>query len=428
MPAFFVIWTGQAFSLMGSHLVQFALVWYLTSTTGSATVLATATLVAMLPQVFIAPVAGALVDRWNRRAVMIVADSLIALAAAMLAVLFALGSIQVWHIFVMMFLRALGGAFHWPAMQASTSLMVPKEHLSRIAGLNQMLAGAVGIAAPPLAALLMSALPMHGILAIDVGTAILAVGTLLVVSIPQPRREDAALAQRGPLVVLSDMREGLRFVVSWPGLLMIILLATVINLLGTPAFSLLPVFVTDHFRGQALHLAWLETAFGIGIIGGGLLLGVWGGFKRRVVTAMAALCAMGVGLIGMGLLPRNGLYVAIGIMLVIAIVNTIANGCLMALLQAAVPPDKQGRVFTLVLSGATAMAPLGLAAAGPLSDAYGVQVWFIVAGAATLLMGLGAFFVPAIMHVEEQGAALKAKAAAEPVEGVVPAPGDVAAR
>ena len=129
---FFAVWTGQAFSLLGSQLVQFALIWWLTKTTGSATVLATASLVGLLPQVIVGPLAGAFVDRWNRRITMIVADFLVALATLGLIFLFYTGMVQVWHVYLIMLLRATAGGFQWPAMQASTSLMVPKENLSRI--------------------------------------------------------------------------------------------------------------------------------------------------------------------------------------------------------------------------------------------------------------------------------------------------------
>src|SRR5581483_6169520 len=128
---FFTIWTGQAFSLFGRQIVQFALVWYLTQKTGSATILATATLVAMLPQILLGPFAGAIVDRSSRRLVMILADSFIALSTAGLIVLFMMGKIQIWHIYVAMALRSLGSAFHSPAMSASTPLMVPEKHLTR---------------------------------------------------------------------------------------------------------------------------------------------------------------------------------------------------------------------------------------------------------------------------------------------------------
>ena len=172
---FFTVWTGQQLSWIGSSMAQFALVWWVTETTGSATVLATATLVSLLPGVFLGPFAGALVDRWNRRVVMIVADSFVALVSAWLAYLFWADAMSIWHVYVVMLARAIGGTFHFPAMQASTSLMVPKEHLPRVAGLSQTMGGAVNILAPPLGALLLGFLRLHQIMAIDVATAAFAI-------------------------------------------------------------------------------------------------------------------------------------------------------------------------------------------------------------------------------------------------------------
>ena len=402
---FFTIWTGQAVSLIGSNLVQFALVWWLTKSTGSATILAFASIVAVLPQVFLGPIAGALVDRWNRRLVMMVADSVIALAVVVLAVLYALDAVQIWHIYLLMFIRAAGGAFHWPAMQASTTLMAPEEHLSRIAGLNQTLAGVANIVAPPLGALLFSILPIQGILAIDVGTAVLAIVPLLFVAIPQPERKEAPEER---LSVLADMREGLRFVWGWPGMMMIMVVATLINLLINPGFALLPIMVTDHFGGGALELAGLQSAWGIGLVLGGITLGVWGGFKRRIVTGLLALTLMGVGVTVLGLTPATAFTLALGAMFFGGFMNPIANGSLFATLQATVPPEMQGRVFTLAMSGSAAMSPLGLAIAGPVADALGVQIWFLIGGLATVIMGVGSFFIPSIMQIEDKAGEVEA--------------------
>ncbi len=210
-PLFFTIWGGQVFSLLGSRLVQFALVWWLTKTTGSGTVLATATMAAVIPGVALGPFIGPLIDRWDRRYVMIIADTLIALSTACLAVLFALGLAEIWHIYVIMFARSVGGAFHWPSMQASTTLMVPKQHYSRIAGLNQSLQGVANIVGPLLGALLLEFLPMQGVLAIDVLTAAIAVTPLLFIAIPRPRAIGQVRAS-----FLRDLREGFRFVASCP--------------------------------------------------------------------------------------------------------------------------------------------------------------------------------------------------------------------
>ena len=151
-------------------------------------------MVMMIPHIFLGPIAGALVDRWNRRRIMIVADSIIALLSALLAVLFWIDGLQIWHVYVIMFLRALGGAFHGPAMQASTSLMVPKDQLTRVGGMNQTLYGIMSIVTPPLGAFLMELLPLHTIMAIDVITAAFAIGPLFFIHIPQPERKAADTA------------------------------------------------------------------------------------------------------------------------------------------------------------------------------------------------------------------------------------------
>ena len=416
MAPFFTLWSGQAASLLGSQLVQFALIWWLTKTTGSATVLATATLVAILPQIFLAPIAGALVDRWNRRLVMIGADSLVALATVILAALFWAGRVQVWHMYLLMLLRSAFGLFHWSAMQASTSLMVPKEHLSRIQGLNQMLNGAMNIGSAPLGALLLAWLPMQGILAIDIVTAVIAVSCLFFVAIPQPERRQPAQPEPVKSSLWKDVAEGLRYVWAWPGLMMIAVLATLINLLLNPTNALQPILITKHFGGQAIQLAWIESAWGIGVVVGGLTLSAWGGFRRRVITSLAGIVLLGVGIATLGLIPASGFWAAVGIMFVVGFTQPMIDGPLFAVLQSVVAPEMQGRVFLLVISMAKAMSPLGLILAGPLADAFGVRVWFLLGGVVTALIGLAAFFVPAILNIEASRDNSQASGSALPVE------------
>lgn len=398
---FFAIWAGQVFSLLGSELVQFALVWWLTTTIGSATALVLATMMAVLPRVFVSPIAGALVDRWNRRAMMVCADGISALTAVALAVLFALGAVQVWQIYVAMFVRAACGAFHWPAMQASTTLMVPQQHLARIAGLNQALQGMGAIVAPPLGALLLAVLPMQGVLAIDVVTAIIAIGPLLFVSVPHPHHGPSTGPESRPSMV-ADLREGLRFVRGWPGIVMVIGIGAVVNLLVFPALSLQPLLVTGHFHGGVLQLALLQSAFGVGMVAGGVTLSAWGGFKRRTVTGLLALALNGAGLALVGLTPGSAFPLAVGATFFAWFMNPIANGALMAVLQTIVPAEMQGRVFTLLQSAAGAMVPLGLAIGGPVAEAMGVQAWFLMAGVAMMVMGVGALCVPDIMRIEDR--------------------------
>ena len=399
MARFWVVFAGQAFSLFGSRLVQFTLVWWLTQESGSASVLALASIMALLPQVIVGPFAGSLVDRWSRRLLLIVSDGMIALLIVLLALLYSWGVVEIWHVYALMLFRALLGAFQWPAFQASTSLMVPKEQLSRVAGFNQSLQGLVSILAPPLGALLFDVLPIEYILAIDVATAFLAISPLLVIAVPQPPR--APDAEGGWRSVLEDMREGMRFVWDWKGLRFIMGMSMIINLVINPGFVLLPIVVSDHFGGGAIELAYLQSAGGIGMILGGLILGVWGGFKSRVVTAFSALIVGGLFVVLFGFVPGSMLLLAVAAFFLFSTTNSMANGTFFAAMQAAIPPEMQGRVFTLLMSFSAAMAPLGLAIAGPVSDIIGAMTWFVLGGATLTLMGVLGFFIPAIMNLEK---------------------------
>ena len=410
---FFTVWIGQQLSWIGSSLAQFALVWWVTKTTGSATILAVGVLISLLPGVVLGPFVGALVDRWSRRRVMIVADGVVALASVALVLLFWSGAIRIWHIYVIMLVRAIGGAFHWPAMSASTPLMVPKEHLPRVAGLNQAMGGAVNIISPPLGALLLSLLPLHEIMAIDVITAALAIVPLFFIPIPQPLRGTGAAASRPTL--WADIGEGFRYVWSWPGLVGICVLAMMLNFFVNPAMSLMPILVTRDFGGEALRLGWMNSAWGVGLVVGGLALSTWGGFRRRIVTMLMGIIGLGIGVLLVGLTPASFFPLALIGLFFGAVMNSLCNGSAFALLQQVVAPEMQGRVFTLVISLCGAVTPLSMAIAGPLADKVGVRTLYLVAGVAQIVLGAGAFFVPAIMHIED------AHRAHVPVEVTAPA-------
>lgn len=402
MRPFMVLWSGQAVSLFGSQLVQFALIWWLTQETGSATVLALASLVGLLPQVLLGPFAGVLVDRWSRRWVMLVADVTVALATIVLALLFLTDQVQIAYIYIILFVRALGGTFHWAAMQASTSLMVPDDQLTRIQGMNQMLQGGLNIVAAPLGALLIALLPMQGILAIDVLTAVVAIVTILAVPIPQPRQTDAAPeAGQAWGTFRNDLVDGLKYVRGWRGLLILMGYAMLVNMVLIPSSSLVPLLVTDHFGGTAWHLGALESAIGIGIVVGGLLLSVWGGFTRKIVTSLVGLIGIGLGVILTGAAPASLFTMALVGMAVTGIMSSMTNGPILATLQSTVEPQMQGRVFTLMGSAAGLMMPVGLLLAGPMADLFGVQAWYMVGGSITILAGISGFFVPSLMNLED---------------------------
>lgn len=395
---FFTFWGAQAVSLVGSNLAQFAITWWMTKATGSATVLATATLVATLPGVILGPLAGVLVDRWNRRWIIIVADGVGALGAAVLMVLFWMGAIQLWHVYVITFVRALAGTFHFAAEQASLSLMVPQEQLARVAGLNQMIQGVNMVVAPPLGALLLELLALHGMMAIDVVTAVIAIGLVFIIAIPQPPTSTPAHER---LSILADLRTGLRYIWHWPGLFLGLCLSSLLNFLLNPAFSLLPILVTNHFHGEALQFATLNTTLGLGFIVGGVLLGVWGGFKRRIYTAVTGIAGMSIGTLLIALAPSDGYWMAVVGIAIFGLLNPIANGPFMAIMQAVVAPEMQGRFFTVLNTMSQGMAPLGLLLAGPVADAFGVQIWFLIGSIGLLVISGIFFFTPALRNLED---------------------------
>lgn len=400
MKKFMPIWSAQLFSLLGSGLVQFALVWYLTQKTGSAEVLAMATFVALLPDVLLAPFAGALVDRWNRRIVMILSDGATAFFTLILAILFATGRVQIWHIFVVLFLREAGGTFQWPAMQSSTSLMVPDEHLSRVAGINQAIRGGLNIVAAPLGALLMTVLPFYWVISIDIVTALIAITPLFFIRIPQPERKpsEAALSMKA---VLSEMGDAFKFMKTYPGLLIILIISAFLNFVLAPTDTFLPLLVTQHFHLGALQLSMLQSGLGIGVVIGGLLLGVWGGFKNRVLTSMLGIIGIGIGIILVGIAPSSLFYIAVAGMVFCGIMNAMGNGPIMALLQSKVPAEMQGRVMGLVNSTCMAMMPLAMLVSAPIVKVTGLQAWYWGSGIITVVMGITACFIPQVIGLEK---------------------------
>ncbi len=392
--AFFALWTGQALSLLGSQAVQFALIWWLTRETGSAAVLAGATLVGLLPQVLLGPMIGSLVDRWNRKRILFLADAVVALASLVLAVLFALGSAGIAQVMVLLLVRALGGAFHGPAMMASTSLMVSKDLLAKVQGLNQALQGGLLIISAPLGALLVVWLPMNLVMLVDLGS-------LVLIHVPQPPGSKATKATEALRSLWSDTAEGLHYLRRRSGHLILLGFATVINFCLVPAFALLPLLVSERGGGAAL-LGWMTSAFGLGTLMGGILLASWGGFERRMHTSLSALLGLGLATLALSVVPAGFTAASLWAIFAVGFMVPLVNGPILAVVQATVAPEFQGRVFTLYGSLATLAAPLGLILAAPIAEFAGVAVWYVAGGLACLLMGVGGMLVPAVLQLEDE--------------------------
>lgn len=384
--------------MFGSSVVGFALAWYLAKETGSATILSTAMLVNLLPQVILGPFIGPFVDRWNRKQIIIFSDLITALLTLVLVVLFHTGNIQIWHIYVIMAGRSIGQSFQGPALSASIPMIVPEKHLVRANGLTMTLRGANNVVAPLAGAFLMEAIEMQWVLSVDIFTAIVAIGCLLPLLIPQPPRTVSVINPD----YFTEMKQGFRYITSRRGLLYLIILVGVLSFFAAPANALLPLFVTNYFGGDVLKLGWLQTASGIGIISGGLVMGVWGGFKRRIVTTLVCIMIQAVSVFVFAFTTESLFFLAVALRLISGLMGAMLLAPWQAILQSVVAKDMQGRVFSLERSLSVLMMPLSLAIAGPVADIIGLRpIWYISATAIFTVTGL-AFFSRDLMNIENQ--------------------------
>lgn len=362
MTTFLIIWFGQLVSIIGSGLTQFAIGVYVYQVTGSATQLSLILLVATLPRLLVAPFAGALVDRWDRRWVMIVSDSVAALSTVFIWSLLAIGDLQVWHIAIAVTTGGIAGVFQFPAYMAATTLLVPKEHYGRASGLNQ-LAFAIGqIASPGLAGYMLITIQMQGIILIDFVTFVFAVITLWLVHIPCPPETAQGKAGRGAL--WREAAYGLVYLKERSGLLGLLVLFAFVNFaLGYWGVLMTPLILSF---STAEVLGTIFSVGGIGTLIGSVVMSTWGGSKRKINSLLGSIFLSSVFLIVMGL-RVDPIVIgagAFGLFFLVPIAQASSN----AIWQAKVAPDVQGRVFAIRGLIANSITPLTYLTVGPLAD------------------------------------------------------------
>ncbi len=393
---FWSIWIGQAFSLVGSALTQFVLIWWITLNVGSPGALAIAGVMALLPQALLGPLGGTLADRFSRRVIMIVADAISALCMLVLVWLFHTEQILLWHLYTMMFIRSSMQAFQAPAAAASAAMLVPRDWLNRVAGLNQMLQGLMTIAAAPLGALLLAFLPFQGALLVDVFTALLGIVPLLFYAIPQLARP--ATQQTG---LWTEFAEGAQVVLKNRGLLQLYGLVMLVVLTIMPTFTLTPLLVKEHFGGGVNAVAFMEGLAGIGIIAGGALIAVTPIFKRKITTILLSFAISCVTVAFTALTPGSMLWLAALWWALSGITFSTGNAPMIALIQSQVPNQFQGRVLALLNTAMGFAAPLGLGLAALLGEWIGVRGVFIAGGFASAAICLLGFAAPALRRIED---------------------------
>lgn len=398
IKGFMLIYSGQALSLLGSAIVKFSVIWWLTQLTGSPQVLATASLMAYLPDLLVGPFGGVMVDRLSRKRIMIISDAFTALATGVMAVLYLRGNVGVVLVYGLLLARGLGSAFHWPAMQASISLMVPKNQLQRVSGMQQGVNGVINIVGPPVGAFLIALLPLELILMIDVGTALVAILPLVVTDVPNPVSDGKQITVS---TVIRDMREGFAYLVGWRSLLLFAFMIMLVHVVAIPAISFIPLMVTEFFSGGATEFALMESVFGLGLIVGGVTLSGWGGFSRKTTTILSALVLCGLGLLVVWVASSGLFSVSLFGVFLFAFSVSIVAASIGALQKSVVPAGIQGRVFTLIRSGTNAMPSLGLAVAGPITQIIGLRSWYLLGGLVFVVVGVISGLISDVRNIED---------------------------
>lgn len=397
LRTFLIIFTGQAFSLLGSAAVNFALVWWLTAETGSATILAYASIAAILPQALLGPIAGPFVDRWDRRLTIIVADLFVAATSIVLFVMFAAGTPPTATVIAIIAARALGAAFHTPASQAAVPMYVPTEQLMRVAGWNFFLGSGVAMAGPVLGALLIATMSMPAVFALDLAGALIAVVSLLVVRIPHPQRPEGASSTPD---FIGEFAEGWRELVQHRGLLHMALMLTVVTLLYMPINALFPLMTRAHFGGGAGAASVAELAFGAGMLAGSFAIGALSARFSGVRLVSAGILLIGAALAIAGFLPSSAFWAFLVLCVVMGISVPMFAAPLTAMFQTLIHPAKLGRVMSLYMTMSHLVAPIGLALAGPLAERTGVAAWFAISGILIAALGVPLRTIPSIRGLD----------------------------
>ena len=384
-----VFLTGQTVSTFGSFLVQYAILWHLTLTTKSGVILALAAVFGFLPQAIVSIFAGVWADRVNRKVMIIIADSMIALSTLVLAILMLSGIDDLWIIFAAMTVRSIGAGFQMPAISALLPQIVPMDKLMRVNGINSSLQSSLTLLAPVAAAGVYSTMSLTAIFFIDVVTAVIGVALLATIKVPTLTR---ALSDEKPSY-FADLKEGMQYIFSNELVRWVMVIFGLVFLLIVAPSNLSPLMIVRNFGSEVWMLTVLELAFGAGMVLGGVLMASIGPKADRIKMIIGSSILFGVLAIGLGF--TTNLIVFYALFFVVGLAVPAFSTSAMTLLQETVDPDRQGRVFGFVGIVMAVAMPLGMAVLGPLADIVSVELLLILTGAATVLIAVLAVTLPA---------------------------------
>lgn len=362
MRTFTIIWFGQLISTLGSGLTSFALGVWIYEETGSVTLFAISLLMWSLPTVLLSPISGVLADRWDRRMVMMLADSISGLATLFIGAMAFTGHLEVWHIYIAQVFLSAGEAFQWPAYSAATSLIVPKEHLGRAAGMTQIGGAISNLISPAIAGVLFLAAGLEVIILIDIFTYLFALSTLLFVRFPQPER-----SEEGKEVGESFFQQtlfGWRYLLAHRPLFTLLLIYAAMNFLLSLTNPLLTPMLLEITTVDML--GYMTTISGAGFLAGTLLMSTWGGPKRRIHGLFAGGVGIAISQVLIGVFTSIPSLIGARALQLLSL--PIANGSSQAIWQSKVAPDVQGRVFAARRMLAHIVTPIAYVLSGPLSE------------------------------------------------------------
>jgi len=396
---FYILWAGQFISMMTSAVVHMSIIWHITAVTGSALYLSIASIAGFLPNSVFGLFAGTLVDRMQRKAAMITADLFIAAVTLILVVAAADGEVDFWVIILILVLRSLGTAFHSPAINAAVPLIVPKEYLRKCAGYTNALTTLGFMAGTALAGVIYPLLSMSVLVMTDVAGALVASAAVLIIRIPKLDRIDEKANEQ--LNVVEEFKEGFNIMRSDKGVFSYLCVGTVFLILYSPVSTLFPLMSLDYFGGTTMHAAVAEMSFSIGLISGGVILGKTGGFSNRGFGLVFAVALMGAPILISGLLPASGFWVFAAMCVIMGISGPLYTGPVAALMQERIPQEYMGRAFGMYASLSSLSMPIGMAVAGVFAEDTGVALWFVIAGAACVLLAIIAWMIPSVRNIDK---------------------------
>jgi len=390
---FITLGIGQAISVLTSAILQTAIIWYLTQKTSSPMVITLATLSGYLPRAVLGLFTGPFIDKYNRKHILIYSDLIIALAALILAIISLNGELPIFAIYIVLFIRSLGAAFHSPALNAVIPTIVPKEHLTRCAGISQGFESVSMILSPALAAFLFTIWNLRSIILLDVLGAFLAITIVIFTAIPVIENKSDK-----KLDLLQDTIDGLRILKSYSGMTGLLVISSLYAFIYFPVGSMYPLITMTYFGGSVADSSIVEIAFSVGTLVGSLLLGIFGNKLHKVLAIAMSIFIYGLGTTSIGLLPPSGLYYLIGISIIMGLTIPFFYGLRTSIFQATIPNEYLGRVLSLAYSISLFAAPLGLLFGGNFSTILGIEKCFFICGILAMILAIIIIALPNVRN------------------------------